>query len=180
MEKRDKKSIKEETFINIDYENIDVADIMDQIKIKVAQEGERPSPEEPLREEFPIVSPSQFQKEPGMGGGQVSGRREKVKRIASKVMNRFAPLIKLMVLPVHEEAMETAQILHQTNLRLDDELQKSIEYTKLLHNLCHNLVVELSKLKIEEENLKNKTRILEKDFEFLEKREKALEKLLLK
>jgi predicted nucleic acid-binding Zn-ribbon protein len=38
------------------------------------------------------------------------------------------------------------------------------------------MVVELSKLKIEEEMLKSKARILEKDFEFLGKREKALEK----
>lgn len=49
------------------------------------------------------------------------------------------------------------------------------EYTKLLHNLSHNIVVELTKLKIEEETLKNKARLLEKDFEFLGKREKALE-----
>lgn len=49
------------------------------------------------------------------------------------------------------------------------------EYTKLLHNLSHNIVVELTKLKIEEETLKSKARLLEKDFEFLGKREKALE-----
>ncbi len=49
------------------------------------------------------------------------------------------------------------------------------EYTQLIHNLSHNIVVELTKLKIEQENLKLKTRIMEKDFEFLGKREKTLE-----
>jgi hypothetical protein len=34
----------------------------------------------------------------------------------------------------------------------------------------------MSKLKIEVETLKTKTRVMEKDFEFLGKREKALEK----
>ncbi|MGB6864079.1 MAG: hypothetical protein WBE11_00160 [Candidatus Aminicenantaceae bacterium] len=68
------------------------------------------------------------------------------------------------------------------NIRLDlafDDIGRIKEYTKLLHSISHNLVVELTKLKIEEENLKIKTRILEKDFEFLGKREKALEEHLL-
>jgi hypothetical protein len=41
-------------------------------------------------------------------------------------------------------------------------------------------VVELTKLKIEEETLKVKTRIMEKDFEFLEKKENAIEKEVFK
>ena len=180
MEKKDKKDTKENLKIKIDYDNIDVADIMDQIKRKIALEGVTLPAEEPAGEEYIPTTPSQVQEQPAAEGGQMASLKEKMKRIASRIMNVFAPLIKLMVLPVHEEAMETAQGLHQTNLRLDDELHKSVEYTKLLHNLCHNIVVELSKLKIEEENLKNKTRILEKDFEFLKNRERALEKLLLK
>lgn len=58
--------------------------------------------------------------------------------------------------------------------RLKD-LDKSIDYIRLLYNLDHNLVVELTKLKIEADTLKSKFRILEKDQEFLQKREKALE-----
>ena len=180
MEKKDKKDIRPGTSIKIDYDNLDVADIMDQIKRKIASQGETPLREEPSLEEYPTVSPSEIQEKLGMEGEQVPGRREKLRWIASKFINPLAPFIKLMVLPVHEEVVKTAQGLHQTNLRLDDELFKAVEYTKLLHNLCHNLVVELSKLKIEEENLKNKTRILEKDFEFLKKREKALEERLLR
>ena len=61
-----------------------------------------------------------------------------------------------------------------------DNLNRTMEYTKLLHSLSHNIVVELSKLKIEEETLKGKTRIMEKDFEFLGRREKALEKIIEK
>ena len=58
--------------------------------------------------------------------------------------------------------------------RLKD-LDKSIDYIRLLYNLDHNLVVELTKLKIEADTLKSKFRILEKDQEFRQKREKALE-----
>jgi hypothetical protein len=47
---------------------------------------------------------------------------------------------------------------------------------KLLHLLVHTLVIELTKLRIEHEALKSKMRIMEKDFEMLGKRERALEK----
>jgi hypothetical protein len=55
-----------------------------------------------------------------------------------------------------------------------------MEYTKLLHSLSHNVVVEMSKLKIEEEGLKLKTRIMEKDFENLRSKEQALEHKVFK
>jgi len=55
-----------------------------------------------------------------------------------------------------------------------------MEYVKILHSLCHNLVVELTKLKIEEERTKVKIRIMEKDFEFLSRKEQALEKKAFK
>jgi len=251
MEKKNKKDSKEEISIKIDYEDIDVADIMGQIKRKIAKEAEKPSPGESLKEEPALTPPSppQFQEEPDMEEEEVSGFKKKAKRILLKLMKPFTPLIKLMILPVHEQILETMRHLHQTNKRLDfihaklerrgdeiyssltnrlDEaipalheridklsealssrinkdfektnkkigqvsqtinkrmnvlfadLAKTMEYTKLLHSLSHNMVVEFSKLKIEEENLKNKTRIMEKDFEFLGKREKALEKLILK
>jgi|GEM_PF-329539 len=250
MEKKDKKNSGEKNFIKIDYEQIDVADIMDQIKRKIAQEAKKPSPGKPPKEESPLTPPHFF-KEPEIEE-EALGTKKKARKLLLKLMKPFAPLIKFMVLPVHEELMETIRKLHQTNERLDfmnvrlqqrgdeissslndlinrvgefntavheriDELSrvlssrinqdfektnkridktnktinkrlevlfadlgKTMEYTKLLHNLSHNMVVEFSKLKIEEENLKNKTRIMEKDFEFLGRREKALEKLILK
>jgi hypothetical protein len=84
----------------------------------------------------------------------------------------------------HERIDEVSE---KTNLRIDEVNEKAnirydraLEYIKLLHNLSHNLVVELSKLRIEEENLKLKARIIEKDFEFLSRKEKALEKEFFK
>jgi hypothetical protein len=63
--------------------------------------------------------------------------------------------------------------------RLKD-LDKSMDYIRLLHNLDHNLVVELTKLKVEADTLKSKFRILEKDQESAQKRERALEERALK
>jgi len=63
------------------------------------------------------------------------------------------------------------------DVRLVD-LDRSMEYVKLLHNLDHNLVVELTKLRIEFETLKSRARILEKDLEAQTRRERVLEKRL--
>jgi len=71
-----------------------------------------------------------------------------------------------------------SQFNSETNKRVDlafEDLTRAKEYAKLLHNLSHNIVVEMTKLKIEEENLKIRIRILEKDFAHLKSREKALE-----
>jgi hypothetical protein len=107
-----------------------------------------------------------------------------------RLMSPFKPLMKLLILPIAEENRRSVLILDHANRRLDrlehdrhlltERLNRMQEYTKLLHHLCHNLVVEMSKLKIEEETLKTKTRILEKDFDNLGKREKALEQEVLK
>ncbi|MGD0783062.1 MAG: hypothetical protein ABSA30_09425, partial [Candidatus Aminicenantales bacterium] len=59
--------------------------------------------------------------------------------------------------------------------RLEDR-DRSIEYIKLLHLLDHNLVIELTKLRIEHDALKSQLRLLEKDLEFLTLRERALER----
>jgi hypothetical protein len=58
--------------------------------------------------------------------------------------------------------------------------QRKKEYIKLLYGLSHNIVVELTKLKIEVEDLRVKLSILEKEFENFKKRERALEKRLIK
>jgi archaellum component FlaC len=215
------------------------------------------------------TSPAPFPEPP-----EAQGFKGKVKKILLKIMRPFSPVIKLLILPVHEEYMETARNLHWAHVRLDqldvrlnaafknigkqsnainnvniridnlsdeinrnlskiakmseelEEITKSItsinkridkvstntnkrvdrisqtinkrinevsntvnerigvlyqntgraaEYIKLLHNLAHNLVIEMTKLKIEEEYLKLKTRIMEKDFEFVSRKEKALE-----
>lgn len=192
--------------LSLDYENIDVAEIMAQVKERIASRA-REAPSEKSRD----ISEGVYQGipvEPGLPPGTGSGPR----KILLKLMRPFAPLIKLAILPVYQELRETIEILDHANRRLDalslhvyqevsaaieqvnlkldqsnqalnrrldlafGQLDPTLEYTKLLHNLAHNIVVELTKLKIEEENLKLKARILEKDFEFLEKREKELEK----
>jgi hypothetical protein len=182
----------------IDYDNIDVEDIMGQIRKKIASQPEAPEPEGPL----PLDSPSP--QAPIMPPpGSPSGGKAKIKSLLLKIFKPVSPVIKFLVLPVHQEVIDTAQNLHATNQRIDsverrmegdfnqilqklyevdqstiarlEELNRIREYTQLLHNLSHNMVVELTKLKIEHENLKLKARIMEKDFEFLGKREKALE-----
>jgi len=178
-EKKQGKHENKKGGIKIDYDNIDVVDIMDQIKKKIAKEPKKP----PVEYEIPPSPLSQLEAEYQTASLGIKG---KMKRLLLKIMRPISPLIKVIVLPVHEEVMETNRSLHRANLRLDslemnigrleDILNKIMEYTKLLHNLSHNIVVELSKLKIEEEGLKLKTQIMEKDFNFLEKRERALEK----
>ena len=196
--------------VQIDYDHIDVSNIMDQIKAQIA---ERPKAS-PLELQQRLQEGRSIEPQPGPRPEPEgpAGPRSRTKRIMLKVMKPFAPVIKFLVLPVHEELRQTILSLDRTNRRLDslcatmeDELRKlnisigeglsetnkrideallelhmSRDYTKLLHNLSHNIVVELTKLKIEEESLKSKVRIMEKDLEFLQKRGKALEKLALK
>jgi hypothetical protein len=177
--------------IKIDYDNIDVEDIMSQIKKKIASQPESPEPENSLQ---PSYAPSSDPFAP-MPEGSL-GKKAKLKKIFAKLFKPISPLIKFLVFPVHQELKDTIQNVYVTNQRIDileknvDEnftqvrqkmeeisqrLSRVREYTQLLHNLSHNMVVELTKLKIEHENLKLKARIMEKDFEFLGKREKTLE-----
>jgi hypothetical protein len=193
----DEKNNKEKE-IQIDYENVDVAGIMDQIKKKIASQPKNAEPEPPIHPAYSAPQdPSPLQPE------GPSGKKTKIKNIMLKLFKPIAPLIKFLVLPVHQELRDTIQNVYATNQRIDrlernvdenfdqvryklgevdqatisrlEELDRVREYTQLLHNLSHNIVVELTKLKIEHENLKLKTRIMEKDFEFLGKREKTLE-----
>ncbi|MGB2905809.1 MAG: hypothetical protein WBB73_01835 [Candidatus Aminicenantaceae bacterium] len=199
--------------IRIDYDNPDVGDIMRQI-----QEGAlSPTPEDELQEpeEEAPAPPTPDQSAPVYEPLLLSGPQ----RLLLKLTRPFAPLIKLLILPVHHELRETVHRLDYTNRRLDylfhrmeqemgslgrelsrtgeainrkaddahqrldkafHNLGRTMEYTKLLHSLSHNLVVELSKQKIEEEDIKVKARILEKDFEFLRSKEKALEQRIIK
>ncbi len=205
--------------IRIDYDNVDVKDIMSQIQDRIAAQAEAPSEKENKKEE-PVRSLSMPElPDPQPTRVPIS----KSKRILLKLMRPFTPLIKLLILPVQHEFMESVYRLDFTNKRLDHlnqkmeqvleslsgelyrstdhlstkideyndalnlrldlafhDLGKAMEYTKLLHSLSHNLVVEMSKLKIEEEDMKIKARILEKDFEFLNNRERALEKQVFK
>jgi len=171
--------------IEVDYDHISVPAIMEQIKRKTAEEARLDSQTLPgaagQAQAAPDFGPAEEPALPARGGG--------IRTILLKVMTPFKPLIKLLILPVYEEQQQTVRILHETNKRLDylysihekehklmfERLDRLKEYTKLLHLLSHNLVVELSKLKIEEETLKTNVRLMEKDFEHLGRRERAVE-----
>ncbi|HDJ24060.1 MAG TPA: hypothetical protein ENF17_09240 [Candidatus Aminicenantes bacterium] len=205
-EDKKQKFSAEEMEIKIDYENIDVEEIMNQIKRKIASRPaqEIEQQEEETRNDYRETIPPPLTSPPG-------GLRSKMRRILLKLMRPFAPLIKLMILPVDEELRETVENLDYANRRLDElterlhqeanrigrleskidlnhqlvnerlelafkDLGRAKEYTKLLHQLTHNLVVEMTKLKIEKDHLKIQSRILEKDLAFLNRREKEVEK----
>lgn len=200
-------STQAEKEIYIDYERVDVAAIMEQIRRKIAVQP-RPKPAEKIKEEKEFVLPpprSPWELEASYGW------KARAKKILLKLMRPVSPLIKLLIFPIYYELRETILKLHHANMRIDyactrldhlaskidtelaklslvlnqridrierrfEEIDHLKEYTKLLHNLAHNLVVEASKLKIELDTLKIHHRILEKDFRHLEQRERLLEK----
>jgi hypothetical protein len=172
METKDSDEIRYTQNYKIDYAHIDVAQIMDQIKAKAsrrpaeatgAEDGEACS----AGPEAPPPEPLTFKK--------------KLKIKVLRFLTPFFPIQRLIALPVHEDLMQTNRHLFEANQRIDQLFVResfSQNYVKLLHSLNHNLVVELTKLRIEHDTLKSKVQILEKDFEFLGKREKVLEKNL--
>jgi len=97
-----------------------------------------------------------------------------VKAILKKIRGGFAPMIRFIVRPMCVE-LKTDILRLQKRDRI---ILQSSEYIRLLHNSMHNIIVEMSKLKTEEELLKTKIKMLEDKSEFLENRERALEKKL--
>ncbi len=115
--------------------------------------------------------PPSIELESDSGSGVKGLIKEKVFRIIRKFL---MPFIRSMVRPINNELK--AQInIDREHIR---KFTPGIEYIKLLHNTSNNLIVELSKLKIEEELLKTKIKVLEDKMEFLENRERAIEKKL--
>jgi hypothetical protein len=144
----------------IDYDRIDVADIMTQVKRKVAERP--PAPEAPAGgPAFPPPAPA------------ARGWKGLVKKTARFLARPYLPFL----IPLYERLK--FRTTFEVNVRIDEvatRLGTTRETVKLLHNLGHNLVLELTKLKVEEEALKSKVRVLEKELETLGKREKVLEK----
>ncbi len=167
--------------IKIDYENFNVADIMEQIRNMIANRPAEPESSLPKGTNDSLLPASSSPEMESPQGSQV-----KAKALLLKIMKPIAPLIKFLAFPVHQELRNTIEILDRTNKNLETlwekhelavrDLDKGKEYIRILHNLSHNLVVELTKLKIETEHLKIKTRIMEKDLEYLGQKEKILEK----
>ena len=105
------------------------------------------------------------------GGSGAKGLMKKVFRVIRKPL---MPFIRSMVRPINNELKAQINI----DRKYIHQFAAGIEYIKLLHNTSNNLIVELSKLKIEEELLKTKIKVLEDKMEFLENRERAIEKKL--
>ena len=105
---------KKKEDLKIDYENIDVEDIMKQIKEKIASQPRSSEPEQPVQPEC-LSAQTSFLPQPG----RPPGKRTKIKRVMLKIFKPVAPIIKFLVLPVHQELKDTIQNLHGTNQRID-------------------------------------------------------------
>jgi hypothetical protein len=196
--------------VEIDYDRLDVTEIMAQVKrIAAAAPAETPREE---KAEAPVVPPPPSP--PPVPAGPPPGRKTWLKAKLHRMMAPFFPLIRLGGLPLHEDIQAAVLQIDAANRRLDAltaklpefdlrlreqaalfqgkldaltdrvdfrlvDLDRSKDYIKLLHTLDHNLVVEITKLRIEFEGLKSKVRILEKELDAQTQREKALEKRLL-
>jgi hypothetical protein len=183
--------------IDVDYENLDVSVLMDRIrKAAAAAPGSEtgaaaappggPPPD-------PAAGPPPAPPAPDPGPAP-AGVKSKLQGRAIRLLTPFFPIMRLIGLPLHQELRETQQSLHATNIRIDGivrelggnldearrDLNKSQEYIKLLHNLSHNLILTATSQKIELDMLKSKVRVLEKELEFAERRERALEEEILK
>ncbi|MFO7866517.1 MAG: hypothetical protein R6V02_06865 [Candidatus Aminicenantes bacterium] len=203
----------------IDYENIDVDDIMRQIRAAAGSGGgeEKKSAAAGEPEEVSAPPLNDMAALPGQEEDPGPPPPGRLQSVLLKILRPFGPLIKLMILPVHRQVVEALYHIDRTNRRIDrfdqnvsrellkisgavtqldkrvDRFEQNLdktfrelgrlfaetdrikEYTKLIHALEHNLVVELTKLKIEADSLKVQTRIVEKDFALLKKRERVLE-----
>lgn len=207
--------------ISVDYEHLDVAGLMDQVKAAAARTQVSDARAGAAFASAPCA-PSSGQVRPVQSGAASapeppSGFKGKVKSVALKIMRPFFPLIRFLGLPLHQDIRATQKSLSETDKRLDaldglirlqeiafedklvqaglrtdktelrldlleenlgeriKDLDQSLEYIRLLHNLGHNLVVELTKLRIEFDTLKSRFEILEKDLDYLRARERALE-----
>jgi hypothetical protein len=186
--------------IDVDYENLDVSVLMDRIQKAAAA---APAPEQGAAAAPPggpppaplAAPPEPPPARPAPEAGPVpSGTKSKLQGKMVRLLTPFFPLMRLLGLPLHQELRETQQSLHATNVRIDGivrelggnldqarrDLNKSQEYIKLLHNLSHNLILTATSQKIELDMLKSKVRVLEKELEFAQKRERALEEQVLK
>jgi len=119
-----------------------------------------------------------FHLEPELEGGAA-------KKVLGVFRRLLMPIMRFMLRPFRTDLQNLVVELHNTNRQdlhhlksLVPVVQQSKEYVKLLHNTINNMIVEASKLKIEEELLKTKIKVLEDKAAFLEERQRAVEKKL--
>jgi hypothetical protein len=146
----------------IDYAHVDVARIMDQVKAKASQSSAReigPDGSEPC----PAGPPPAFVPQEPLT------LKKKVKNKLLRFLTPFFPIQRLIALPVHEDLMQTNRDLFETNQRVDqvfDRESTSMNYIKLLHVLCHTL--------------KSRVQTLDKELDYLGRREHRLEKTVVR
>ncbi len=116
-----------------------------------------------------------------------TGPRGFIKKIFVKIRKIIFPLVRFMTRPIYNELKQFSGDRYNDNaykvFKNTGEIEnyrqvvmQSKEYIKLLHNAMNNLIVESSKLKIDHELQKIKIKVLEDKIEFLENRERAIEK----
>lgn len=105
-----------------------------------------------------------------------------IKKLMALGRKAAMPLLRFMLRPFITDQRNLTIELHNRNAGNIHNLQpvipitfQSKEYIKLLHNAVNNLIVETSKMKIEEELLKTKIHVLEDKVQFLENRQRAVE-----
>ncbi|MCU0285658.1 MAG: hypothetical protein MUF15_04585 [Acidobacteria bacterium] len=108
-----------------------------------------------------------------------------VKKILKKFRPLFLPLLRFMIRPYAIELKNLSVQLHNLNKLEIHNLKKVIfgayqtkEYIILLHQVCNRLIMESTRLKIEGDLLNTRIKVLEDKVEFLENRERQLEKKL--
>ncbi len=167
------------SFPAVDYDNLDAAALNEQVRRMAEAQAAPPAPPAPPAAEA-APTPAPVPPPPPAPGfkGRLKGKLR-------RLLVPFYPVLRLLSLPAHEELGTVVRALDETNRRVDEltrrmvDLDRSVEYVKLLHMLGHNLTVELTKLRIEHDALKSQIRLLEKDLDFLTRRERAVERRVI-
>lgn len=163
--------------VAIDYENLDVAELNEKIKAAAALLAPAAAVQAPEPAPAP-VAPAAPAAAPVPPSPPSPGLKTKLKGKVNRLLKPFFPLMRAMALPLHEDVAAVVRSLDASNRRVDEyilTLNRGQEYIKLLHLLNHNLVVEVTKLRLEHDGLKSRVKLLEKDLDFLVKRERAVE-----
>jgi hypothetical protein len=127
MSEPENKSLREDESISIDYDRIDAASIMDQIKKKVARQKEEKGVEvsaEPVPDIQFSFEASPSQEPPGL--------KKRVKAKLVKMLRPLFPFLRVLALPVHEDLMKVVASLHETNRRIDQLDQRCTQINNTL------------------------------------------------
>ena len=103
-----------------------------------------------------------------------------IKKILKLIRKAFMPLIRFMIRPFVTDLKNMIVELHNKNSKDLHSIKPitsfSKEYIILMHNTINNMIVEMTKLKSDHDLLKTKIKILEDKIEFIENRERQIEK----